>query len=67
MEEQKYIAYIEHNYKFTVSYENIARHTVQTIVSRPNPEQWLMVHTSDLIMIKKIKYAYSHNHHKING
>ena len=38
MGEQKYIAYIEHIYKFTVSYENIARHTAQTIVSRPNPE-----------------------------
>ena len=29
----------------------IERHTAHTIVSWPNPKQWVMVHTSDLMMI----------------
>ena len=32
-------------------YKNIERHTVDTIVSWPSPQQWVIVHTSDLIMI----------------
>ena len=31
--------------------KNIERHTAHTIVSWPNPKQWLIVHTSDLMMI----------------
>ena len=31
--------------------KNIERHTVHTIVSWPNPKQWVIVHTSDLMMI----------------
>ena len=31
--------------------KNIERHTVHTIVSWPNPKQWIIVHTSDLMMI----------------
>ena len=31
--------------------KNIERHIAHTIVSRPNPKQWVIVHTSDLIMI----------------
>ena len=30
--------------------KNIERHTAHTIVSWPNPKQWLIVHTSDLMM-----------------
>ena len=30
---------------------NIERHTADTIVSWPNPKQWVIVHTSDLMMI----------------
>ena len=31
--------------------KNIVRHTTHTIVSWPNPKQWLMIHTSGLMMI----------------
>ena len=31
--------------------KNIERHTADTIVSWPNPKKWVIVHTSDLIMI----------------
>ena len=31
-------------------HKNIERHTVDTIVSWPNPKQWVIVHTSDLMM-----------------
>ena len=33
------------------SHKNIERHTAHTIVSWPNPKQWVLVHTSDLMMI----------------
>ena len=33
-------------------YKNIEKHTAQPIVSWPNPKQWDMGHTSDLIMIR---------------
>ena len=32
-------------------YNNTERHTAHTIVSWPNPKQWIIVHTSDLMMI----------------
>ena len=32
-------------------HKNIGRHTAHTIVSWPNPKQWIIVHTSDLIMM----------------
>ena len=32
-------------------YKNIERHTAHAIVSWPNPKQWVIVHTSDLMMI----------------
>ena len=32
-------------------YKNTERHTADTIVSWPNPKQWVIVHTSDLMMI----------------
>ena len=32
-------------------HKNIERHTAHTIVSWPDPEQWVTIHTSDLIMI----------------
>ena len=31
--------------------KNIERHTAHTIVSWPNPKQWVMAHTYDLMMI----------------
>ena len=33
------------------SYKNTERHTAHTIVSWPNPKQWVIVHASDLMMI----------------
>ena len=33
------------------TYENIERHTADTIGSWTNPKQWVIVHTSDLMMI----------------
>ena len=35
-------------------HENIERHTAHTIVSWPNPKQWVIVHTSDLMMIIRL-------------
>ena len=32
-------------------HKNIVRHTAHTIVSCPYPKQWLMIHTSGLMMI----------------
>ena len=32
-------------------YKNIERNTADSIVSWPNPKQWVIVHTSDLIMM----------------
>ena len=32
-------------------HKNIERHTEDTIVSWPNPTQWVIVHTSDLMMM----------------
>ena len=32
-------------------HKNIERHTADTIVSWPNPKQWVILHTSDLMMI----------------
>ena len=34
-----------------LSNKNIERHTADTIVSWPNPKQWVIVHTSDLMMM----------------
>ena len=34
-------------------HKNIERHAAYTIVSWPNPKQWVIVHTSDLIMITR--------------
>ena len=34
-----------------LAYKNIERHTAHTIVSWPNRKQWVIVHTSDLMMI----------------
>ena len=33
------------------THKNIERHAADTIVSWPNPKQWVIVHTSDLMMI----------------
>ena len=38
-------------YLWTTSHKNIERHTAHTTVSWPNPKQWLIFHTSDLMMI----------------
>ena len=34
-------------------HKNIERHTAHTIVSWPNPKQWVIVHTSKLMMIMR--------------
>ena len=42
-----------------ISPKNIERHTADTIVSWPNPKQWVTVHTSDLMMIiRQSVYIY---------
>ena len=46
--------------------KNTERHTAHTIVSWPNPKQWVIVHTSDLMMIIR-QSIYSLNHHKGDG
>ena len=46
--------------------KNIIRHTPHTIVSWPNLKQWLMIHTSDLMMIIR-QSTHSHNHHRRIG
>ena len=45
--------------------KNIERYSADTIVSWPNPKQWVIVHTSDLMMI--IRPVYHLNHHNRNG
>ena len=40
-----------HNHMIIIPLKNIERHTTYTIVSWPNPKQWVIVHTSDLMMI----------------
>ena len=47
-------------------FKNIERHTAHTIVLLPNPKQWMIVHTSDLMMIVR-QSIYSLNHHKGDG
>ena len=47
-------------------HKNIERHTAHAIVSWHNPKQWIIVHTSDLMMIIR-QSVYSLNHHKGNG
>ena len=43
-----------------IPHKNIERHTAHTIVSWPNPKQWVMVHTSDLMMmIRQSMYILS--------
>ena len=37
----------------------IKRHTAHTIVSWPNPKQWIIVHTSDLMMIIRQSNIFS--------
>ena len=37
---------------------NTERHIVHTIVSRPNPKQWMIVHSSDLMMMIRHKTNY---------
>ena len=46
--------------------KNIEIHTTNIIVSWPNPKQWVIVHSSDLMMI--IRHSiYSLSHHKGDG
>ena len=60
--------YLEHMSLKVLSchyHKNIKRHTADTIVSLPNPKQWVIVHTSDFMMIirqsKYIIIIYYHN------
>ena len=46
--------------------KNIERHTAHIIVSWPNPKQWIIVHTSDLMMIIR-QSVYSLDHYRRNG
>ena len=46
--------------------KNIVRHTAHTIVSWPNSKQWLVIHTSDLMMIIWLS-THSHNHDRKLG
>ena len=42
-----HVKFVLHNWH----HKNIERHTAHTIVSWPNTKQWIIVHTSDLMMI----------------
>ena len=46
-------------------HKNIERYTTYTMVSCPNLKQWLIVHTSDLMMTIR-QHTYYLNHHKEN-
>ena len=59
-------AIIEHNMNLHLNHKNIEKHTAHTIVSWPNPKQWKLDHTCDLMMIIR-QSVYSLNHHKENG
>ena len=48
----------KHSGQVTNTNKNLRRHTAHTIVSWPNFKQWIIVHTSDLMMIMKTKYIY---------
>ena len=50
----------------SLNQENRERHTAHTIVPWPHHKQWMIAHTSDLMMIitQSINYL---NHHKGNG
>ena len=41
------------------NHKNMERYTVHTIDSWPNPKQWVIVHTSDLMMIIRKVYIFS--------
>ena len=47
-----------------IAYKNIERHTADTIVSWPNPKQWVIVHTSDLMMKVYKVYIFSQSQEK---
>ena len=44
---------------YMIDHKNISRHTGHTIVSWPNPKQWMILHTSDLTMIRQSIYILS--------
>ena len=46
-----YIRMVCDSIAVTKIHKNTERHTAHTIVSWPNPKQWVIVHTSDLMMI----------------
>ena len=50
---------ISRNYCPKALHKNTERHTAPTIVSWPNPKQWIIVHTSDLMMIRQSIYILS--------
>ena len=47
----RHIYIFDYPFSFFEKKKNIERHTAHTIVSWPNPKQWVTVHTSDLMMI----------------
>ena len=47
----------------TMVYKNIVRHSAHNIVSRPNPKQWLVTHTFDVMMIIR-QSTHSHDHNR---
>ena len=51
--------------KIHIKHKNIARHTAHTIVSWPDPKQWVIVHTSEMMTIRQSIYSF--NHHKGKG
>ena len=46
--------------------KHIVRHTTaRTIVSLPNPKQWLMIRNSDLMMIIRLSTHFNDHHNRI--
>ena len=44
--------------KNKILHKNIERHTAHSVVSWPNPKQWVIVHTSDLMILRQSIYIY---------
>ena len=65
---------LEKVYVEPLTHKKIERQTAHTIVSWPNPKQWMIVHTSDLMMIRQsiyitsiIKFCWIPSHCGIEG
>ena len=54
-----YVPQIDAQKHGLLPYKNIKRHTAHTIISWPHPKRWIVVHTSDLMMIIRQSNIFS--------